>query len=112
MFYFTIQEKCALLFLAVSIFCGSFFLLMKKQYPPFAEFFYSPIEQIIQQKINIHSATQEEWESLPAIGVYRAKRIVEARTQRGGFRSIDDVRYVKGIGPYVFNQIKPYLCDD
>lgn len=76
------------------------------------EVFCLPVEQIIRKKVHINSATQEEWEALPAIGAYRASKIVETRESRGRFQSIEDIRYVKGIGPYVFNQIKPYLRED
>ena len=112
MFSFTQQEKAVLVFLAASIFFGSFFLLLKKGHPELAEVFYLPIKQIIQKKVYINSATQEEWESLPAIGEYRASAIIAERKKRGRFQTTEDVRYVKGIGPYVFNQIKPYLRED
>lgn len=112
MFSFTQQERSVLIFLVVSIFCGSFFLLLEKNHPAFVKVFYSPVQQIVQKKVYINSAGQEEWESLPAIGAQRASQIIEERERRGRFRSIGDIQYVKGIGPYVFNQIKPYLRED
>ena len=112
MFFFTQQERGVLVFLIVSIFCGSFFLLLEKGHPAFRKAFYLPVKQIIQKKVYINSATQEEWEALPAIGAHRASQIIEERKRQGRFQSIEDVRYVKGVGPYVFNQIKPYLRKD
>ena len=112
MFFFTKQEKSVLIFFAVSIFFGSVFFLFKKQHPEFVKVFYLPVKQIVQKKVYINSATQEEWEALPAIGAYRASAIIAEREKRGRFQAIEDVRYVKGVGPYVFNQIKPYLRKD
>ena len=109
MFVLTRQEQGVLIFVAVSILCGSVFLLFQKRYPAVMKVLDRPLEQIIRSKISVNSADRTQWESLPGIGPYRAQRIMEERRARGGFQSVEDVRYIKGIGPYVFNQIRPYL---
>jgi len=108
----TRQEKGVLMFIAFAVFLGSIFVLVQKRHPAFLRVFYDPIEQFLAVPIEINSASQDQWQSLPGIGPQRAQRIVEARRKQGGFASIEDVRYVKGIGPYVFNQIRPYLVRD
>lgn len=109
---FTSQEKLAVLFLAAALFCGSFLLLVQKKHPGLFSMLTAAQPEKFYKKVNIHTAGQEEWESLPGIGSYRASMIVSARQERGGFQSINDVRYVKGIGPYVFNQIRDRLTDE
>lgn len=59
--------------------------------------------------INVNLATQEELESLPGIGPVIARAIIEERTRRGGFDSIEELLAVKGIGPARFARIQPLV---
>ncbi len=56
--------------------------------------------------ININEATMEELMSLPYIGEAKAGAIIDYRTQRGPFQSIQDVTEVRGIGPKIFEEIR------
>lgn len=47
--------------------------------------------------------------ALPGIGPTLAGNIVEERSRRGGFKSLEEVMVVKGIGDRVFSRIEPYL---
>lgn len=49
--------------------------------------------------VNINTASEQELDTLPGVGPVTAKRIIEYRNQVGGFRSIDQLLDVKGIGP-------------
>ncbi len=60
-------------------------------------------------QININTATQAEWEALNGIGPSKAKAIVDYRTQVGGFKSVDEITNVKGIGPKTLESIRPEL---
>ncbi len=60
-------------------------------------------------KININSATEEEWKTLPGIGDVLAKRIVKFRSAKKGFTSIDDVKKTYGLKDSVFENIRPWL---
>ena len=59
--------------------------------------------------VNLNTATKDELVALPGIGPAKAQAIVDYRNQHGPFRSVDEVRKVKGIGEKLFNQIKPEL---
>jgi len=60
--------------------------------------------------INVNSASAEDLTALPRIGAKVAQRIVEYRTAHKGFKSVDELRNVKGVGPKLLEGIKPYLA--
>jgi len=47
--------------------------------------------------------------ALPGIGPGLARAIVRERSERGGFKSLDEIMVVRGIGRVVFARIRPYL---
>ena len=59
--------------------------------------------------ININTATQAQFESLPGIGPKVAQRIVEYRQKNGQFKKVEDLMNVKGIGEKSFMKLNPYL---
>ncbi len=48
--------------------------------------------------VNLNTATGVELEELPGIGPTLAGAIITERTRRGGFRSVNELRDVRGIG--------------
>ena len=56
--------------------------------------------------INLNEATQEALESLPGIGEVKASAIIEYRDLIGCFTGIDELIYVKGIGPATLESIR------
>ena len=44
--------------------------------------------------------------TLSGIGEAKAKSIIEYREQNGGFKSIEDIKNVTGIGDALFDKIK------
>ena len=61
------------------------------------------------KKISINSAGISELTQLPGIGEKIAQRIIDYREQYGGFRTLEDLMNVSGIGNVKFNKIKQYI---
>lgn len=59
--------------------------------------------------INLNTATLDQLETLPGIGRKTAERILEFRTKSGGFKRIEELMNVKGIGEKSFLKIKPLV---
>ena len=59
--------------------------------------------------INLNTANAADLESLPGIGKSTAQRIVEYRQKSGGFKKIEELMNVKGIGEKSFLKIKSRL---
>lgn len=59
--------------------------------------------------VNLNTATKEELDTLPGIGPAMASRIIEYRQANGSFKSIEDIKEVKGIGEAKFAKMKDRL---
>ncbi|TRV82126.1 ComEA family DNA-binding protein [Streptomyces sp. 130] len=57
--------------------------------------------------VSLSTATAEQLEGLPGVGPVLAQHIVDYRTQHGGFRSVDELREVNGIGDRRFADLRP-----
>lgn len=56
--------------------------------------------------LNLNTATAAELESLPGVGPVLAARIVQYRDQHGGFRTVDELNDVPGIGDATFRELE------
>ncbi|WP_240958154.1 ComEA family DNA-binding protein [Streptomyces barkulensis] len=59
--------------------------------------------------VSLNSATAEQLDTLPGIGPVMAQRIIDHRTERGGFSSVGELREVSGIGERRFAELKPLV---
>ena len=56
--------------------------------------------------VNLNTATASQIATLPGIGEKAAQRIIEYREKNGGFKKIEELMNVKGIGEKSFLKLK------
>lgn len=56
--------------------------------------------------VSLNTATVDQLDTLPGVGPVLAQHIVDYRTQHGGFRSVDELREVNGIGDRRFADLR------
>ncbi|GGX70686.1 hypothetical protein GCM10010324_14760 [Streptomyces hiroshimensis] len=59
--------------------------------------------------LSLNSATAEQLDALPGVGPVLARHILDYRTQHGGFRSVEELRRVNGIGSRRFTDLRPLV---
>jgi competence protein ComEA len=59
--------------------------------------------------VNLNTATVAQLEALPGIGRSTAERILEYRQKSGGFKKVEDLMNVRGIGEKSFLKLKPLV---
>jgi competence protein ComEA len=70
-----------------------------------------PIEKgvVALAPLDLNAASAADLENVPGLGPTLAARIVEERDRRGQFKSLDELRQVKGIGPATLERIRSFL---
>ncbi len=56
--------------------------------------------------INLNTASLDELMTLPGIGQERAEWIIKYREEHNGFKSIEEIQEVSGIGPSTFEKLR------
>mgnify|MGYP001205282259 CR=1 FL=1 len=140
MFGLTPDEKKVIIFFIAALALGNAVLLYKKSHPTFApELKYGglrlpepqaagvpavpdqaevrdsgryPAKKILAGRIDINQAGSRDLERLPSIGPAMAKRIIDYRQNSGGFRQVEDLMKVKGIGHKKFNRLREHVFVD
>lgn len=59
--------------------------------------------------ISLNQESAEGFTAVPGIGPALAAALVKERAKRGGFRSLDEIRGIPGIGRRAYEKIKPYV---
>jgi competence protein ComEA len=59
--------------------------------------------------VNINTAPAEQLEILPGVGARTAARIIEYRQKNGGFKKVEELMNVRGIGEKSFLRMKNQL---
>ena len=66
--------------------------------------------QVLYEKININTADRELLCTLKGIGEFTADKIIDYRTEHGGFGAIEEIMNVSGVGEKTFDRIKDAIC--
>lgn len=56
--------------------------------------------------VSLNTATADQLDTLPGVGPVLAQHIIDYRAQHGGFRSVDELREVNGIGDRRFADLR------
>jgi len=59
--------------------------------------------------ISINSATKEELMTLTGIGESKAESIIKYREENDGFKNLEEIKNVSGIGESAYSKIKDYI---
>jgi competence protein ComEA len=58
---------------------------------------------------NLNAATPEQLQRIPGVGPALAKRIVEFRAKKGGFKRIEELLAIPGISEKKWQVLREYL---
>jgi len=63
----------------------------------------------VSYPVNINTADETTLQALTGIGAIYAARIIEYRVDNGGFKDIDELSNITGIGPATMEKIRPFV---
>jgi competence protein ComEA len=64
---------------------------------------------IESERLDLNRADHAQLVQLPGVGPSLARRIEDHRRRHGGFRSIEELRQVRGVGPAVLERLRPFV---
>lgn len=69
----------------------------------------SSSQNIQADKVSLNQANLQQLQMLNGVGEKKAQAIMEYRQKNGGFKSVDELMNIKGIGPKLFEKNKVRL---
>jgi comEA protein len=65
--------------------------------------------KLLEGVVNLNTADSIELQLLPGVGEVRAQAILGIRKSKGGFKTVDELVEVKGIGDAMIDILRPYV---
>ena len=59
--------------------------------------------------VSVNLESLEGLTAVPGIGPELARLIVRERNTKGCFKSLNEIKTIRGIGPVLYKKVKPYL---
>lgn len=108
MFSLTKQERLVLIFVAIASLMGLGLNFYKKSSA------YFDLQKIIEEQkslsaVNLNKASFQDLAKVSVLGSTLAEAIIEFRSRHGPFKSLEELKLIKGIDESKFNQIKKLL---
>lgn len=67
------------------------------------------VSHVAAAAIDLNTATKDDLVELSGIGPAKAQAILDYRAQHGGFKSVDELKSVRGIGAKQFEKLRPEI---
>jgi competence ComEA-like helix-hairpin-helix protein len=109
MLHFTKQEKQVLLLVATVFTAGSLTHYVLERSPAFKNAVGVVESAEIYPKLDVNTASFDELVRIPYIGEYTARQIIDYRQQKGPFRSLEEIKLVRGIKEKNFAKFSGFL---
>jgi competence protein ComEA len=109
MFAFTRQERSVLTLFVLIVLAGAVLNYAFVKYPSLKDMVNLIDGEGIYFKIDLNTAITEELMELPYIGRSTAENILQYRQQHGPFKSVEEVKNVKGIRDKNYERFYKYL---
>ncbi len=71
-----------------------------------------PTETTSAALLDLNKADRAELEQVPGLGPSLAREITDDRQKRGAFKTVEELRRVKGVGPATFDKVRAFLRVD
>lgn len=102
-----VKEECKCPTIDTSICAGSNIIISDKDDSTIIE--GNTTNQENSNKVSLNKASKDELMTLSGVGESKALAIIEYRDNNGGFKVLEDIMNVSGIGESLYNKIKDYI---